>query len=102
MLILPSYLITTPHQPPKLEHGVRVVGDCIDGVAANADLRAQFPDDDVLDASSHVLAPGFVNAHTHLYGVLAHGIPLANAPSDFWAFLADFWWPLVETRSITK
>ena len=96
MLILPSWLITTPHQPPKPDHGLRVVGDRIDVVAANADLRAQFPDDDVIDASGHVLAPGFVNAHTHLYGVLAHGIPLAKAPSDFWAFLADFWWPLVE------
>jgi len=96
MLIFPSYLITTPHQPPRLDHGVRVVGDRIDAVAPNTDLRAQFPDDEIIDASGHVLAPGFVNAHTHLYGVLAHGIPLANAPSDFWAFLADFWWPLVE------
>jgi cytosine/adenosine deaminase-related metal-dependent hydrolase len=43
-----------------------------------------------------VVAPGFVNAHTHLYGVLAHGIPLSKAPSNFWSFLADFWWPLVE------
>ena len=72
------------------------MGDRIDAVAANADLRTQYPDDDVIDASGHVLAPGFVNAHTHLYGVLAHGIPLTKAPSDFWAFLADFWWPLVE------
>ncbi|MCO6449626.1 MAG: amidohydrolase family protein [Caldilineales bacterium] len=95
-LILPTWLITTPHQPPKPDHGLRVVGDRIEAVAANAHLRAQFPDDEIIDASGHVLAPGFVNAHTHLYGVLAHGIPLAKAPSDFWAFLADFWWPLVE------
>jgi cytosine/adenosine deaminase-related metal-dependent hydrolase len=31
-----------------------------------------------------------------MYGVLAHGIPLEKAPSGFWAFLEDFWWPLVE------
>jgi 5-methylthioadenosine/S-adenosylhomocysteine deaminase len=43
-----------------------------------------------------VLSPGFVNAHVHLYGVLAHGIPLEKAPTGFWAFLYDFWWPLVE------
>ena len=44
------------------------------------------------------LAPGFVDAHTHLYGVLAHGIPLDKAPSGFWPFLVDFWWPLVEDQ----
>ena len=48
--------------------------------------------------SGQTLAPGFVDAHTHLYGVLAHGIPLHKAPSGFWPFLTDFWWPLVEDR----
>ena len=42
--------------------------------------------------------PGFVNGHVHMYGVLAHGIPLESAPSDFWSFLEKFWWPLVEDR----
>ncbi|RME85803.1 MAG: amidohydrolase [Caldilineae bacterium] len=96
MLILPSWLITTPHQPPRPDWGVRVLGDRIDDVAPNTELQTRYPDDVVVPADGHILAPGFVNAHTHLYGVLAHGIPLDKAPSDFWAFLADFWWPLVE------
>ena len=33
-----------------------------------------------------------------MYGVLAHGIPLDRAPSGFWPFLEDFWWPLVEDQ----
>ncbi|MCP4164530.1 MAG: amidohydrolase family protein [Chloroflexi bacterium] len=96
MLILPTWLITTPHELPQRNWGIHVTGDRIDAVAPNADLRRDYPDDTIVDASGHVLAPGFVNAHTHLYGVLAHGIPLVKAPSNFWAFLADFWWPLVE------
>ena len=48
--------------------------------------------------TGETLSPGFVNAHTHLYGVLAHGIPLDRAPSDFWAFLKDFGGALVEDR----
>ena len=96
MLILPSWLITTAHEPPKQHWGVRVVDDIIAEIAPNEDLRVRFPEEESIDAAGHVLAPGFVNAHTHLYGVLAHGIPLDKAPSDFWAFLADFWWPLVE------
>lgn len=95
-LILGDWLVTTPHQPPKKNWGARVVGDKIDAVGPHADLRAKYPADDIHDAGGYVIAPGFVNAHAHLYGVLAHGIPLDKAPSDFWAFLADFWWPLVE------
>ena len=78
--------------------GVRVEADQIAAVAPNADLRQAYPEDEVVEASGQTLAPGFVDAHTHLYGVLAHGIPLHKAPSGFWPFLIDFWWPLVEDR----
>lgn len=98
-LILPSYLIDLPGQAPKLDWGVRVVNDRIDDVGPNANLQAKYPDDTMIDATDQVLAPGFVNAHVHLYGVLAHGIPLPSADQSSgggWAFLDDFWWPLVE------
>lgn len=95
-LVLGDWLITTPTEPPKANWGVRVVGDSIAATGPGADLRREYPDDEVHDASGRVVAPGFVNSHTHLYGTLAHGIPLHKAPSDFWSFLDDFWWPLVE------
>lgn len=95
-LILGDWLITTPREAPKQNWGVRVVREKIDAIGPHSELKAAYPGDSVHDASGHVIAPGFVNAHVHLYGVLAHGIPLENAPSDFWGFLADFWWPLVE------
>ena len=98
MLILPEILIATPGEAPLPGWGVRVVDDQIAAVASHADLRRNFPDDDVWEAPGEVLAPGFVNAHAHLYGVLAHGLPLDKAPSGFWPFLEDFWWPLVEDR----
>ena len=98
ILILPDFLIDVPGEPPRAGWGVRVVGGQIDAVGANADLRRLYPDDEVVDATGQILSPGFVDAHTHLYGVLAHGIPLHKAPSGFWPFLTDFWWPLVEDR----
>jgi len=97
-LILPEWLIDIPGAPPKQGWGVRVVGDAMDAVAPNDELRRLHPADDVWEAPGQALAPGFVDAHTHLYGVLAHGIPLDRAPSGFWTFLADFWWPLVEDQ----
>lgn len=96
MLIFADWLITTPTVPPQAGWGVRVEGDTIAAIGSHADLRRAYPDDPVHVANGCVIAPGFVHAHTHLYGVYAHGIPTYNAPSDFWSFLADFWWPLIE------
>ena len=95
-LVLPDWLIASAERPPRQGWGVRVVDDRVAEVATHADLLARHGADDVVRAPGGALLPGFVNAHVHLYGVLAHGIPLDNAPADFWGFLADFWWPLVE------
>ena len=98
MLILPSWLITSAKEKPLAEWGVRIVGSEINLVASNETLRARYPDEDIWDASGQVLAPGFVDAHTHLYGMLAHGVPYTKAPSGFMPFLEEFWWPLIENR----
>lgn len=98
MLILPQWLITSPNESPKKGWGARVVDDQIADVAPHKELREKYPTDEVWEAPNDVLAPGFVNSHSHLYGVLAHGIPLQKAPSGFWPFLEDFWWPLIENR----
>lgn len=97
-LILPEWLIANAEEPPRRNTGVRIEGDVITDVAANDDLLRRFPQDERWQAPGQVLSAGFVNSHTHLYGVLAHGIPLSKAPDGFWPFLADFWWPMVEDR----
>jgi cytosine/adenosine deaminase-related metal-dependent hydrolase len=98
MIVLPAWLITSPLLPPRREWGLRLEGSRVVDVAANSELRQRYPLDQVWEATDQVLAPGFVDTHTHLYGVLAHGIPLDQAPSGFWAFLEEFWWPRVENR----
>lgn len=53
----------------------------------------------ITDARHLLLSPGFVNAHQHAYGVLAHGMPLGGEPpAGFERFLSQFWWPRVEDR----
>lgn len=98
LLIFPQWLVTSALESPKENFGVRVLGDTIDAVALQKELRTQFPDDEILEKPGQVLLPGFVDAHTHLYGLLAHGIPLTKAPEGFMPFLEDFWWPLVENQ----
>lgn len=97
-LLLPDWLIDVPGQPPKRMWGVRVLGSQIAAIGPNSQLQEVYPYDRIWRAPDQALSPGFVNAHAHLYGVLAHGLPLAKAPAGFWPFLKDFWWPLVEDR----
>jgi len=97
-LILPEWLISDTHKAPRYQWGVRVIGNQITEVAPNQELISRFPEDRIWKAPNQVLAPGFVNSHMHIYGVLAHGVPLKKAPAGFWPFLADFWWPLIENR----
>jgi 5-methylthioadenosine/S-adenosylhomocysteine deaminase len=98
MLICPSWLIVSAQEKPLSGWGVRVIGQEIADVAPNPVLLQRYPEDEVWEADGQVLSPGFVDTHTHLYGILAHGIPLSEAPSGFMPFLEDFWWPLVENR----
>lgn len=98
MIILPGWLITSPLEPPKKDWGIRILNDKIADVAENQTLSKKYQEDASIRVPEQVLAPGFVNAHSHLYGVLAHGIPLEKAPSGFWPFLEEFWWPLIEDR----
>ncbi len=98
MLICPSWLIVSAKEKPRAGWGVRIVGSEIAEVAPNSDLRQRFPGEETWEADGQILSPGFVDAHTHLYGILAHGIPLEKAPSGFMPFLDEFWWPLVENR----
>lgn len=98
MLILPSWMISSAYSEPLREWGVRIFNDGIDDIAPNSVLQERYPQDNIWIASGQVLSPGFVNTHTHLYGVLAHGIPLTKAPAGFRPFLEEFWWPLVEDR----
>ncbi len=81
----------------KKDWGVRVEGDLIVQVAPNAELNTDGADK-VIDAGNRMIAPGFVNGHNHMYGVLSHGITTESLVTEFSSFLDDFWWPYVEDR----
>ena len=98
LIIQPTWLISEPSKEPKQNWGVRVYDGKIQSVAPNEELEIEFSKDEIFLAKDKVLMPGFVNGHMHMYGVLAHGIPMESAPADFWSFLEKFWWPLVEDK----
>ncbi|MGD8626045.1 MAG: amidohydrolase [Anaerolineae bacterium] len=98
VLILGGALWADTTAPPQAGHGLAVAGGRIVTTGPNRALRERFPGAPVVDAGDCVITPAFINAHHHMYGVLAHGIPLDRAPAGFWPFLEEFWWPLVEDQ----
>jgi cytosine/adenosine deaminase-related metal-dependent hydrolase len=97
-LVLPDWLIVSADREPLAGHGLRVVDGTVQAIGPHRDLLDAHPTDTVHRAAGHAVLPGFVNSHVHLYGVLAHGIPVVSPPSGFESFLDEYWWPQVEDR----
>ena len=97
-LVLGGALLASAEAPLQEDWGVLIEGRSIAAIGSNEALRAEHPDAEVIDARDLLLMPGFINAHMHSYGLLAHGIPVDYPPHGFYEFLADFWWPHVEDR----
>jgi len=97
-LLLCSWLITSADEPPRPNQAVLVQGSTIADIGDIAALQERYPTVEVVDLRGCAISPGFVDAHRHCYGVLAHGIPTEHAPADFWAFLNEFWWGRIEDR----
>jgi len=81
----------------KSNWGVRIENNRIVEVASNENIKIKH-DDKIINFKNKILAPGFINGHMHMYGVLSHGISVETFVDDFSSFLEDFWWPCVENR----
>jgi len=97
-LVLGGALLASVEASLQEDWGVLIEGRAIAAVGPNDTLRAEHPHAEVVDARDLLIMPGFINAHMHSYGLLAHGIPVDASPPGFYEFLADFWWPHVENR----
>ncbi|MBS3969569.1 MAG: amidohydrolase [Clostridia bacterium] len=98
IVIFGKYVLTSFEEGLKEDWGICVEGNLIRRVASNEDLKRLYPRADIIDATDKIIAPGFVNGHMHMYGILSHGITVDAAPTEFTSFLEDFWWPYVEDQ----
>jgi cytosine/adenosine deaminase-related metal-dependent hydrolase len=92
-------LIVASHQVYQ-NHGIVLEHGKISSILSNEDIDKLMLEEDIeiIDAGDKVVMPGFVNAHMHQYGMLAHGIPVNVEITGFKGFLENFWWPYVENR----
>ncbi len=97
-LVLGEALLASAKASLQADWGVLIEGRSIAAIGPNEALRAEHPHAEIIDARDLLLMPGFINAHMHSYGLLAHSIPVDDPPRGFYEFLANFWWPYVEDR----
>ena len=75
--------------------GVVTDGGEIVAVGTTAELKAQYPQAEFVDAKGGVIMPGLINAHTHIYSALARGLSIAgNNPTNFFEVLDGTWWAI--------
>ncbi|MDD3418125.1 MAG: chlorohydrolase, partial [Eubacteriales bacterium] len=63
MIIGNGRLVTNDPDHPYFENGaIRVVDELVDAVGDFEELKAKYPEDEVLDAQGRVIMPGMINA----------------------------------------
>ena len=92
-LIHAGYVVPVRPRGEVLEaHTVAISGDLIAGVLPRDEAMVTWPDADHVELPGHVLLPGLINAHTHLYSALARGLMADIAPSSsFTEILENLW-----------
>jgi cytosine/adenosine deaminase-related metal-dependent hydrolase len=80
----------TPAVLPK--HSVLIEDGCITRIAPKNQLK-RFAGKRI-DASRKVVAPGFINAHTHFYSTFARGLTTTKPAGNFVDVLKNLWWRL--------
>lgn len=102
MLIINGRLVTWD-QPNQILDGyaLYLADGRIDQIASQAELIAQYPQAEILDARNQLVMPGNICAHTHFYGVFARGMAIPGlAPENFPEILAKLWWPLDKSLTL--
>jgi putative selenium metabolism protein SsnA len=72
-----------------IEHGV------IQEIGPSAEILADHPEPELIDAKGQYVMPGNICAHTHFYGAYARGMAIpGRAPDYFPNILRKLWWAL--------
>ncbi|MCY4145120.1 MAG: putative aminohydrolase SsnA [Chloroflexi bacterium] len=96
MLIVNARLVTLGAQPDILsDYALLIDGGTIGAVGATDELKARYPQAEIIDARGQIVMPGGICAHTHFYGAYARGMAIpGEPPRDFPQILQRLWWPL--------
>jgi putative selenium metabolism protein SsnA len=102
MLITNATLITWENPNRILpDHALLIKDGKIDRLGPQAQMLADFPAEERLDAGGQYVMPGNICAHTHFYGAFSRGMAIPGAsPEDFPQILEKLWWPLDKSLNL--
>jgi putative selenium metabolism protein SsnA len=94
--ITDARVITFSEDHPILDPGSVVVeDDKIVAIDSPQITASNYPDAETISLPGHLILPGLINAHTHLYRSLGRGLPLeGDPPANFVALQEAVWWRL--------
>ena len=93
LLIENGTVLTGGKTPAVLpNHSVLIENGYITRIAPKGRLKASASQR--IDAARKVIAPGFINAHTHFYSTFARGLTKTRAAANFVDVLKNLWWRL--------
>ena len=99
LLIENGTVLTAGRKPAVLpNYSVLIENGYITRVAPKARLKVSARKR--IDASGKVVAPGFINAHTHFYSTFARGLTKTKPAGNFVEVLENLWWRLDSALTI--
>lgn len=96
MLIHNAKVITWEQPNRVLEnYAIYIADGLIDEIGPSAEILADHPEPQLIDAGGQYVMPGNICAHTHFYGAYARGMAIpGRAPDYFPNILRKLWWAL--------
>lgn len=95
MIIGNGRLITQNEAGQVLENGAILVrGREIVDFGDYAELKKNYPAEEVHDVQGRLIMPGFINAHSHIYSAFARGYGPKGPTRNFLEILENLWWHL--------
>jgi len=95
-------LVTQDVSNPVIKNGgVVVAKNEIVAIGTMDQIKAQYPEASFIDAHGGLILPGFIDAHEHIYSMMARGMSLVlPQKADLKTILEKLWWKV--DRALTN
>ncbi len=86
------YILKSTGEEPLRGYDLLINGNRVEKIAENIEFKPS-GDDRVIDCSTHVVVPGFINTHHHFYQTLTRNLPAVQDAKlfDWLVYLYEIW-----------